>query len=227
MAKTVLFTRSVSTPICRAASRSCAVARTAQPSLVKRRKPNSTAALTMPMAAISRSSAPMVPPPTAMRQSGRRLGSARGSGEKTSCSSWSSTKLMPMVASSGAMRAVPWQRAQADALDRDAEQRAGDDDDQHRDRQRRVQVGDAGPADIGADGVDRAVGEVDEVGDAEDQREADRQQRVDVADDQAVDGVVDPGCQAAGASPAARRFRSRLLAVPDDELAVRRPAGRL
>ena len=63
MANTVRFTASVSTPICRAASRSCAVARTAQPSLVNRRKPNSTAALVTPIAAISRSSAPIVPPP--------------------------------------------------------------------------------------------------------------------------------------------------------------------
>ncbi|MCY1506235.1 hypothetical protein D9M68_404770 [compost metagenome] len=107
MANTVWFTRFTSTPICCAASRSCAVARTAQPSFVKRRKPNSTAALAMPMPAISRSSAPMVPVPICRRQSGSCVGSARGSGLNTSCTRMSSTKLMPMVASSGAMRAAP------------------------------------------------------------------------------------------------------------------------
>ena len=107
MANTVRFTASVSTPICRAASRSSAVARTAQPSLENRRKPNSTAALAMPMAAISRSSAPMLPWPSWMRQFGSGLGSARGSGEKIRFSPWSSTKLMPMVASIGAIRAEP------------------------------------------------------------------------------------------------------------------------
>jgi len=37
------------------------------------------------------------------RVSSSELGRARGSGEKESCTSWSSTKLMPMVASSGAI----------------------------------------------------------------------------------------------------------------------------
>ncbi len=49
----------------------------------------------------------MLPPPTGMRQSGRPLGNARGSGEKTSWMVWSSTRPMPMVASSGAMRDRP------------------------------------------------------------------------------------------------------------------------
>ena len=49
----------------------------------------------------------MVPLPTCSRQSGKAVGSARGSGLKTSCTRMSSTKLMPMVASSGAMRAAP------------------------------------------------------------------------------------------------------------------------
>ena len=58
----------------------------------------------MPTPAISRSSGPIVPPPTWKRTSGNWLGSARGLGEKVSITSWSSTKLMPIVASSGAMR---------------------------------------------------------------------------------------------------------------------------
>ncbi len=83
------------------------------------------------------------------------------------------------------------QRAQADPLDGDTEQAAGQDHDGHGDGQWRSEEGDAGPTHIGADRVDRAVSEVDQVGDAEDQREPDRQQRIDVADDEAVDRVVD------------------------------------
>ena len=101
------FTASVSTPICRAASLSCAVARTAQPSRENRRNPNSTAALTSPVAAIRISSAPIVPRPNVNRQSGNGFGSARGSGEKISCNPWSSTNEIPIVASSGAIRADP------------------------------------------------------------------------------------------------------------------------
>ena len=72
---------------------------------------------------------------------------------------------MPIVASSGAMRAAPCKRPQADALDRHAQQRAA--------RantisivtgKRRVQKRDAGPADIGADRIDRAMGEIDQIG---------------------------------------------------------------
>ena len=107
MANTARFTASVSTPICRAASRSCAVARTAQPSLVKRRKPHSTPPLSSPTPAISRSSAPMVPAPACTRHDGREDGSARGSGVNRICSAWSSISPMPMVASNGAMRAEP------------------------------------------------------------------------------------------------------------------------
>jgi hypothetical protein len=104
MPNTAWFTRLTSTPICIAASRSWAVARTAQPSFVQRRKTNSSSALEMPTPAISRSSGPMVPVPTWKRMSGNWLGSARGFGEKISITIWSSTKLMPMVASNGAMR---------------------------------------------------------------------------------------------------------------------------
>jgi hypothetical protein len=59
-----------------------------------------------------------------------------------------------------------------------------------------MQEGDAGPADVGADHIDRAVGKVDQVCHAEDQRQADRQQRVDIADDQAVDRVIEEACHA-------------------------------
>jgi hypothetical protein len=38
---------------------------------------------------------------------GNEPGTARGSGPNTICASWSSTKLMPIVASKGAMRAAP------------------------------------------------------------------------------------------------------------------------
>ena len=85
------------------------------------------------------------------------------------------------------------QRAQSDPLDRNAQQPAADQHQQQGHQQRRVQEREAGPADIGADGVNRTVREIDQVGDAEDQREANGQQRVDVADDQTVDGVVQPG----------------------------------
>ena len=50
------------------------------------------------------SSGPIVPVPIWKRISGNWLGSARGFGEKVSMTIWSSTKLMPIVASSGAMR---------------------------------------------------------------------------------------------------------------------------
>ena len=64
MAKVMRLTALTSTPICCAASRSCAVARKAQPHLVKRRKLYSTSAVPIPMPAISRSIAPIVTPPT-------------------------------------------------------------------------------------------------------------------------------------------------------------------
>ena len=67
-------------------------------------------------------------------------------------------------------------------------------------------IGDRRPADIGADRVDRAMREIDQIGDAEDQRETDRQQRVDVADDEAVDGVVE-------AKEAQTALRARLRAA--------------
>ena len=106
IANTVWFTRSTSTPICSAASRSCAVARTAQPSRVKRRKPYNSAAAAIPMPAISRSSEPSVAPAIRTCQSGSGVGTARGSAPNASCASWSRMKLMPIVASSGAMRAA-------------------------------------------------------------------------------------------------------------------------
>ena len=83
------------------------------------------------------------------------------------------------------------QRAQANALDGDAQKRRHGQDDQHRQRQRRVQVGGAGPAGVGAHSVNRSVREVDELRHPEDQRQPHRDQRVDVADDEAVDGVVE------------------------------------
>ena len=60
--------------------------------------------LATPTPAIRRSSAPMVPPPIVSRQSDNWLGNGRGVGENAIITSWSSTKLMPIVASSGAMR---------------------------------------------------------------------------------------------------------------------------
>jgi hypothetical protein len=47
----------------------------------------------------------MLTPPSAMRVAGSGLGKACGLGEKTICTNWSRAKLMPIVASSGAMRA--------------------------------------------------------------------------------------------------------------------------
>ena len=41
------------------------------------------------------------------RQSGKSFGTARGLGENTSCTIWSRTKLTPIVANSGAIRARP------------------------------------------------------------------------------------------------------------------------
>ena len=87
------------------------------------------------------------------------------------------------------------QGPEPDPLDQHADERAGDEDDQRRHRQRRVQERDRRPADIGADRVDGAVGEIDQVGDAKNQREPDREQRVDIADDEAVDRIVDEGAQ--------------------------------
>ena len=46
------------------------------------------------------------------------------------------------------------------------------------------------PADIGAQRIDRAMGEIDQIGDAENQRQPDREQRVDIADDEAVDRII-------------------------------------
>ena len=125
------------------------------------------------------------------RQSGKSFGTARGLGEKTSCTIWSSTKLMPIVASSGAIRARPCSGRSPMRSISNADQRAGDEDDRHRHRQRRMQKRDRRPADIGADRIDRAMGEIDQIGDAENQRQPDREQRVDVADDEAVDRIVD------------------------------------
>ena len=148
----------------------------------------------------------MVPPPIWMRQSGSWLGRPRGSGVNISCTTWSSTSPMPMVDEQrrDARRAL--QRAQADALDRHAEQAAADDDREQGHRQRRAEIRDAQPADIGADHVDRAVREIDQVRDAVDQREADREQRIDVADHKAVDGVVEPGAERGGQALPHRRL---------------------
>ena len=49
--------------------------------------------------------------------------------------------------------------------------------------------------DIGADHVDRAMRKVDQVRDAVDQRQPDREQGVDIADDETIDGVVEPGAE--------------------------------
>ena len=87
------------------------------------------------------------------------------------------------------------QRPKGDALDTHPEKRADDEHDRHRHRQGRVQKGDRRPPDIGSDRVDGAMGEIDQIGDAEDQREAHRQQRVDVADDKTVDCIVDERAQ--------------------------------
>jgi hypothetical protein len=110
------------------------------------------------------------------------------------------------------------QRAQADALDRHPDERAGDEHDCHRHRQRRVQKRDRRPADIGADRIDRAMGEIDEIGDAENQRKSDSEQSVDIADDEAVDGIVDKGTQAVVSSmskaKATGRGQGRLRSSP-------------
>ena len=95
-----------------------------------------------------------------------------------------------------ARRALQW--AQADALDRHAEQPAAEHDRKQGQGQRRSQIGDAQPTDIGADHVDRAMREIDEMRDAVDQRQPDREQRVDIADDQTIDGVVEPGAERGG-----------------------------
>ena len=77
--------------------------------------------------------------------------------------------------------------------------------------------------------IDRAVRKVDQPADAEDQRQPDRDERVDVAEDQAVDGVVEPGAKEFlmrgrhGASlrwPTISRLPSQPdCALPNDELA--------
>lgn len=54
---------------------------------------------------------------------------------------------------------------------------------------------DRSPADIGADRIDGAVGEINQVGDAKNQRESDGEQRINVADDEAIDRIVDEGAQ--------------------------------
>jgi hypothetical protein len=46
----------------------------------------------------------MVPPPIWMRHSGTWIGTPRGSGVNSSCTTWSSTSPIPMVERSGAMR---------------------------------------------------------------------------------------------------------------------------
>jgi hypothetical protein len=101
---------------------------------------------------------------------------------------------MPMVASSGAMR-VTLKRPQSEALDHQAEQGAHRQHDRDRDRQWRVEMRDRQEAGIGAHDIDRAVGEIDQAAHAEDQGKPHRQQRIDVADDDAVQRVVEPGSQ--------------------------------
>jgi hypothetical protein len=59
-----------------------------------------------------------------------------------------------------------------------------------------MKEGDRSPADIGADRIEGTVSEIDQIGDAKNQREPDREQRVDIADDQAIDRIVDEGAQA-------------------------------
>jgi hypothetical protein len=87
---------------------------------------------------------------------------------------------MPIVASSGAMRTRALQRSQPDAFDDNADYPAGAENDRHGQRQRRLQKGNRRPADVGAQSVDRAMREINKVGDAENQRQAHREQRVDV-----------------------------------------------
>jgi hypothetical protein len=83
-------------------------------------------------------------------------------------------------------------------FDQHADERAGDEDDQHRHWQRRMEERDRGPADIGADRINGAVGEIDQIGDAENQREPNREQRIDIADDESVDRIIDEGAQKLG-----------------------------
>ena len=93
------------------------------------------------------------------------------------------------------------QRPVGEALDREAEQpRAEHRDDEHaghqqRDRDRRVQRAaqerQHAEADEGADHVDVAVGEVQELQDPVDHRVAQRDQRVEAAEDDPVDGQLE------------------------------------
>ena len=196
MANTVWLTRLTSTPIC---MRGVAVLRRGahRPAELACSAGRRTAAArcVMPMPAISRSSGPIVPLPIWKRISGNWLGSARGSGEKVSITSWSSTKLMPIVASSGAMRTefCNGRRPKRSMTRPTSAPSHGHHDDG--DGKRRPQLHHRHPADIGAHEIDRAVREVDQPADAEDQGKADRNQRIDVADDQSVDRVVEPGRQ--------------------------------
>ena len=117
----------------------------------------------MPMTAIRRSSAPIVPPPILKRQSGSALGQGARIGREDELD-----ELVEHEADADRRQQrrdvrLALQRPQAEALDAEAEQRADGDDDDDRQRQRRAEMGHRQAADIGAHDIDRAVGEVDQL----------------------------------------------------------------
>ena len=78
----------------------------------------------------------------------------------------------------------------------------------HRERrrqdQRQAEQNGEGVGQVAADDEERALGEIDEIGDAEHQHEADRQHRVDVADRKPVEDLAEKlghRCPKAGAAP--------------------------
>src|SRR5581483_178453 len=110
------------------------------------------------------------------------------------------------------------QRPEREALDQQPDHRGEEDDGDQRRDERPAEHGDEEPAEHRAEREDRPVREVDQVGDAEDQRDADRDQRVRVAGDDARDDRVEQtlpleGCgafprkHAAGGMPAPGRVR--------------------
>src|SRR5579883_827920 len=171
IANTVRFTASTSTPICCAASRSCADARDHQVERADRAPADLEADLEQRARHRAR-----IGREEELHQLVEHEADADGRQQRRDVR-------------------VALQGPQAEALDHQAEQSADHQHDGDRHRQRRAEMRHRQEAGIGAHDIDRTMREIDQPAHPEDQGEADRQQRIDVADDDAVDGVVDPGRQ--------------------------------